>query len=295
MRLEANQQMRSNMKRILLGALAALLSFSALAATLTPIQLLNPAGSTNGQVIASTGPTTAPSWATLSLATSNLAPIAANTVLANGTGASARPIAFSMPSCGTTSFALIWTSGTGFACNTSINAATLGGATFASPGAIGSTSSSTGKFTSLSATANSKVFATNTSGQIIPNSALTAVTGWTTVLDANSNFTASTGTFTAPQAGQYLVSFAALNVAANYTPGSLQSQIYKNGVAFANTSFFIGSSVTGQSLGYPLIVALVNCAAGDLITVRVFQNSGAAITLYSADAIHTFLSITQVP
>jgi len=38
------------------------------AATLTPIQLLNPAGSTAGQAIISTGPSTAPAWSTPSLA-----------------------------------------------------------------------------------------------------------------------------------------------------------------------------------------------------------------------------------
>lgn len=52
----------SDMKRILTGALAALLSFAALAATTTPVQLLNPAGSTTGQAIVSTGASTAPAW-----------------------------------------------------------------------------------------------------------------------------------------------------------------------------------------------------------------------------------------
>lgn len=54
------------MKRIL-AALSLLLSVSTMAATLSPIQLLNPAGSTSGQVIASTGATTAPAWTTVTL------------------------------------------------------------------------------------------------------------------------------------------------------------------------------------------------------------------------------------
>lgn len=61
------EEVRTNMKRIFAGALAALLSFSAMAATLTPIQLLQPAGSTSGQFITSTGPTTAPAWTTVTL------------------------------------------------------------------------------------------------------------------------------------------------------------------------------------------------------------------------------------
>lgn len=69
----------------------------------------------------------------------NLAKQAANTVLANATGSTANVTAFAMPSCSGATNALGWTSGTGFACNGSVNAATLGGATFASPGTIGGT------------------------------------------------------------------------------------------------------------------------------------------------------------
>jgi len=43
---------------------------------------------------------------------------AANTVVGNGTGGSASPTALAMPSCSGASNALIWTSGTGFGCNT---------------------------------------------------------------------------------------------------------------------------------------------------------------------------------
>jgi len=71
------------MKRILCGVLAALLSFTAAATTLSPIQLLNPAGSTIGQAILSTGPSTPPVWGgvTLSSVTGTLA------VANGGTGA----------------------------------------------------------------------------------------------------------------------------------------------------------------------------------------------------------------
>jgi hypothetical protein len=54
------------MKRLLTAALLALSSI-AFGATLTPIQLLSPAGSTSGQVIASTGTSTAPAWTTVTL------------------------------------------------------------------------------------------------------------------------------------------------------------------------------------------------------------------------------------
>lgn len=101
------------MKRILACLSAALFAFGASAATLLPIQLLNPAGSTSGQTIVSTGTSTAPAWGGVPI--SGLSAIAANTVLANATGSSASPTAFAMPSCAT---ALEWTAGTGFVCNT---------------------------------------------------------------------------------------------------------------------------------------------------------------------------------
>lgn len=82
---------------------------------------------------------------------SAFAPQSANTVLVNATGSSASPTAYPMPGCSTSSSALNYTSNTGIGCNSAINAASLGGATFAAPGPIGSTTASTGAFTTLSA------------------------------------------------------------------------------------------------------------------------------------------------
>ncbi|MCA8237773.1 hypothetical protein [Burkholderia cenocepacia] len=50
------------MKKFLIGAAMALLTFSASATTYTPVQLLNPAGSTAGQMVVSGGTGTAPVW-----------------------------------------------------------------------------------------------------------------------------------------------------------------------------------------------------------------------------------------
>ncbi len=63
-----------------------------------------------------------PSALTLTNATglplTGLASETANTVVGNGTGSSASPTALGMPSCSGATNALIWTSGTGFGCNT---------------------------------------------------------------------------------------------------------------------------------------------------------------------------------
>jgi len=54
------------MKRLFAAALLALSSV-AFGATLVPVPLINPAGSTAGQAILSTGPSTAPAWGTVTL------------------------------------------------------------------------------------------------------------------------------------------------------------------------------------------------------------------------------------
>lgn len=51
--------------------------------------------------------------------------MAANTALVNATAGSAVPTAFAMPSCSTAASALIWTTSTGFGCNTAITASTM--------------------------------------------------------------------------------------------------------------------------------------------------------------------------
>ena len=94
-----------------------------------------------------------PSAAVLTNATglpvSGVAAIGTNTVVGNATNGSASPTALSMTSCSTSASAVTWTTNTGFGCNTAVNASTLGGATFAAPGPIGSTTASTGAFTTL--------------------------------------------------------------------------------------------------------------------------------------------------
>lgn len=101
------------MKR-LIAAASMWLAGAAMAATLSPIQLLNPAGSTAGQAIVSTGASSAPAWGAVSAGA--LAPIAANTVLGNFAASSAPPAAFAVPSCSTANSALKYASGTGLSC-----------------------------------------------------------------------------------------------------------------------------------------------------------------------------------
>jgi hypothetical protein len=62
-----------------------------------------------------------------SIALSSLATQTANTVVGNATGSSASPTALAMPSCSSSNNALIWTTSTGFGCNTISSSGSPGG------------------------------------------------------------------------------------------------------------------------------------------------------------------------
>lgn len=221
-------------------AIAFVLSFvSAItyAATTVPVQLINPTGSSSGQAIVSTGASSAPAWGSVGL--NGIAAIAANTILANATSSSASPTAFAMPSCSTSSSALTYTTNTGIGCNTNINAATLGGATFASPSSIGSTTAASGAFTTLSA------------------SSTVSGAGFSVYLaspPAIGSTTANTGKFTSLQA------------TAAITPA------YPAGIV-GNVS---GSNVSAGSVGEPSISAPAAISLTSATTMNVSNISLAA-------------------
>lgn len=105
------------MKKIV-SILALFASAFAFGATTSPVQLINPTGSTAGQAIVSTGSSSAPAWGNVAL--SGISSIAANTVVGNFTGSSAAPSAATIPSCSSTANVLQYTSGTGFSCLTTL-------------------------------------------------------------------------------------------------------------------------------------------------------------------------------
>lgn len=314
------------MKRLITALATAFYAALASATTFLPVQLLNPSGSTSGQTIVSTGASSAPTWS--SIGVNGIAAIAANTVLANATGSSASPTAFAMPSCSASSSALGYTTSTGIICNTSINAATLGGAIFAAPGPIGSTTASTGAFTTLSASstvsgtgfstylasppaiggtaANTGAFTTlsasgndallyqTTNAQSLTSGADTVITNWTKVFDrVNANFVASTGVYTAPVTGFYYVS-AGLTLATATTVASdrFQISIAVNGVDVLQ-GFTSEQAATTVAL-YAGISGLVQVTAGQTITIKAMQNNGISQSL-NPTAINNFISINRVP
>ncbi len=161
------------MKKII-GAFIALYSAFAFSATLSPIQLLNPAGSTSGQAIVSTGASSAPAWGGIGL--NGIAAIAANTVLANATGTSASPTAFSMPSCSSAASVLQYTSGTGFTCSSAF----LTSPTITTPNIVGTATNnnaaagSVGEYITSNVAIGSAISLTNVTAANITSISVTA-------------------------------------------------------------------------------------------------------------------------
>jgi hypothetical protein len=284
------------MKRLLTAALLALTS-AAFGATTTPVQLLNPTGSTAGQAIVSTGPTTAPAWGAAALS-----PIGANTVLGNATGSTAAPAAVSVPNCLGTSSALTYTAGSGFNCNSTINALTLGGATFAAPGPIGSTSTSSGAFSSISTPSatigggtidNTAIGATSAStGKFTTLQATAAITpsqasgivGTTTNNNANAG---SVGEYvTASTSGTSMTNGVSFNCAsASLTAGDWDVSGAVQFIAAAGTTvsgIVAGSSATSATLGAvgsaQSIQATLTTGSPQTLAVPTFRYSLASTT-----------------
>lgn len=240
------------------------------------------------------------------------------------------PSGLSVTSCSTSSSGLQWTSGSGFGCNTSINAATLLAGTWSTPGTIGSGTANSGSFTTLSASStvsglgfstylssppsiggtvaasgsfttlnasgNDALLYQNTGGQTLTNNTVTTITGWTKVFDrVNSNFNASTGTFTAPTTGYYQVSgqlsFSA--VTASSVNETFQIRAVANGtpVAIGQTP-----SQTTSSINYSVVLpeTTVLLSSGQTIIIQGFQNSGSSLALATGSG-ENIVSINRIP
>lgn len=267
------------MKRLIASLAAALVALSASAATLSPVQLLNPAGSSSGQAIISTGSSTAPTWGSVS--SGSLGPQAANTVIANATGSSASPTAFAMPSCSATGNVLNWTTSTGFTCGTGyalLNAplftggigvagglaVSSGGASIAagglsvvgtvsgtgfsnylaSPPAIGGSAAAAGAFTTLSA--SSTVSGAGFTSLLSPYAPLAspALTGTPTAptQGAGSNSTAVATT------AFVQTSYAAPPALGSTTPAAVSATALLHSQQERDTSYTFSTPTTGQTV-----------------------------------------------
>ncbi|PVX61224.1 C1q-like domain-containing protein [Paraburkholderia unamae] len=158
----------------------------------------------------------------------------------------------------------------------------------------GALTATTGSFTTLNASANDALLYTNTGGQSIANNSATTVTGWTKTYDrVNTNFNASTGTFTAPATGYYLVSVQIAFAAAATGAGNQYSvTILNNGSVAANGQYFAETATS--LIRVVRATAVLAMTSGQTITVQAYQASGSAIALSTTANVNT-LSITRIP
>lgn len=129
---------------------------------------------------------------------------------------------------------------------------------------------------------STKVRATDTSAQSIPNAAATVLTFDTETFDTLSEFSNGTGKFTAKNTGYYRINASAISAAVAWAVGNRwQILIFKNDTEYATGERNeVEAAYTGQRSSS--VSALVYLAAGDTLTARLIHNKGAAVSLDSS-------------
>lgn len=161
---------------------------------------------------------------------------------------------------------------------------------------IGATTPSTGAFTKLSSSTNAKVISGNAGGQTITSGVAATLTTWTTTLNTASGFNSTTGVFTAPDTGQYLVECHGGMNGTTWAAGNvLQLIIRKNAANYA-----LGTTVAHVALAGTLmataVTSLVDLTAGDTVDIQIFHNgTGNGTTSTALGTLGNRLSITRIP
>ncbi len=124
------------------------------------------------------------------------------------------------------------------------------------------------------------VVARKTTTLIVAATTLTYVQDWSTtdLVDVNGNFAASTGTFTAPRTGVYMVSFTFAFASANITGGQVEAQLICTSSSDTKKSISTfpagGTSESGASISFA-----IQLNAGETVRPAIYQNTGSAKTL----------------
>lgn len=135
------------------------------------------------------------------------------------------------------------------------------------------------------------VLANKSSALTFTNNAITQVNGWSVLTDAQSNFTASSGTFTAPRSGFYIVSFnitlADANIAqnsrietiieSNTTTNNIQT--YRSVNSYPAWDVSTVSNIVGGNC-----TAIFNLSTGNTIQFKVFHNLGTNRSINTANS-----------
>ena len=130
---------------------------------------------------------------------------------------------------------------------------------------------------------------TSSNGQSIPNNVYTITKYESKDYDTNNAYDTSTGIWTCPQTGYYIISAKVLFQSSS---NHRHIRIYKNGTYVSSGNAW-NVSVNPSTEGYAQVHDELYLSNGDQITIQVYQNSGAALGLIAAPD-HNVLTIRKV-
>lgn len=108
------------------------------------------------------------------------------------------------------------------------------------------------------------------------------------VSDAGDGITYAAGVATVPRAGRYQIN-TSMHLLTTATAGGTTLAIIRNGVTWARMS----DSNDGENYSLNLS-RVIQCSAGDTLSVTIVQTSGAAMTLFGDGNRNTYLDITYM-
>ena len=125
-----------------------------------------------------------------------------------------------------------------------------------------------------------RVRATNSTADSIPNASATILKFDTEVLDTLSEFANGSGVFTAKNAGYYQITAAALSASVEWAAGERwELRVYKNGVEYAKGDWNAADALTTQQQMSRVTATVYLNGTTDTVDVRVIHNQGATVAL----------------